>query len=367
LRELERNDEQERLLAMKNENDDDLHSESAMTGITVLPNGQKLLSYNVFLQNQRYYDDLKHVDCRYIDFGTFFSEHYHHDGNSKKITTSPLIIEQDKSLGKGGLCWDAAFILGEYLIETFHSWNNERMESPSTTSIIELGCGTGLCGLMIAKAPGILSDDCHVALTDLPKLMPLLRRNVHRNCGKTMIADDNNTETLLHEYLQAQLKISFHKDNDDLLVIGYQPSSSPYCAKSTTTDSNCVCQNVTASVLDWGRDDDIKAVGTFDVVVGADVVASLYDPTALAHTIYHLSHDDTTVFISFKERLSAVHRQFENRMQQLFEDVHIGPPIVLQTKNDGGVTTTWHSRNRNPDIQILTARNKKTGVLHIVK
>jgi hypothetical protein len=41
------------------------------------------LSLTIF-GNQRYHDDLKHVDCDFIDFQN-------------------LIIQQDKSLGKGGL------------------------------------------------------------------------------------------------------------------------------------------------------------------------------------------------------------------------------------------------------------------------
>ena len=58
--------------------------------VDVLPNKQRVLKYDSYLAHQRYYDDLKHVDCHYIDYGAI--------GGSGR-----LVIEQDKSLGKGGL------------------------------------------------------------------------------------------------------------------------------------------------------------------------------------------------------------------------------------------------------------------------
>ena len=58
--------------------------------VDVLPNKQRVLRYDSYLAHQRYYDDLKHIDCHYIDYGTI--------GGSGR-----LVIEQDKRLGKGGL------------------------------------------------------------------------------------------------------------------------------------------------------------------------------------------------------------------------------------------------------------------------
>lgn len=46
-----------------------------------LLDGRTVLRYDSYLQHQRYYDDLKHVDCSFIDYG------------------NGLLIEQDKSLG----------------------------------------------------------------------------------------------------------------------------------------------------------------------------------------------------------------------------------------------------------------------------
>ena len=60
--------------------------------IYTLANQKKVLCYDSFLKHQRYYDDLKHVDCQFIDFGII--------GNN---SGGRLVMEQDKSLGKGGL------------------------------------------------------------------------------------------------------------------------------------------------------------------------------------------------------------------------------------------------------------------------
>jgi len=109
---------------------------------------------------------------------------------------------------------------------------------------------------------------------------------------------------------------------------------------------------VTASVLELG---DVKAeaeAGTFDVVIGADVAASMCNPVALAHAICCLSHDDALVFVSFKERLSIVHQQFKDEMQQLFDCVNIVSPVVAQKKDNGFQTATWRSCTQNPEEQM---------------
>jgi hypothetical protein len=84
LRQLELADQAER---DKLRQDDDSPQDDQ---VDVLANKQLMLRYDSYLAHQRYYDDLKHVDCHYIDYGTI--------GGSGR-----LVIEQDKSLGKGGL------------------------------------------------------------------------------------------------------------------------------------------------------------------------------------------------------------------------------------------------------------------------
>lgn len=286
LRELEEQDEAERAIQAS------IDEDSLREDFTRLSTGDTVLRYESFLDNQRYYDDLKHVDHRFVDYGKF-------------DTQSPLLVEQDKRMGKGGLCWDAAFILGEYVIDRF---KEEKPDKP--INAIELGSGTGLAGLIVAKAlPGAV-----VVLTDLPELMPLLTRNIELNFGSRDELRDH-VNPVLGEYLA--------KDHSNGEVRG----------------------SATASVLRWGDKEQEMSFGTFDVVLGADVVATLYDPIALSETIAQLSHSRTVVYVSFKERLSSVHRQFESAMKAIFAVVDFVHP-----KN---------GRNHNPDVRILVAKEKK--------
>jgi hypothetical protein len=322
LRELEREDEAARA-APSNPDGSDFHlnnetGDDAQEQPIVLACGAKVLSYDSYLQHQRYYDDLKHVDCRFMDYG--------------KIGPGRLIVEQDKSLGKGGWCWDAAFVLGEYMIQNAPDWkincddddDDDDQSKSTSTSVLELGTGTGLCGMLVAKAV----QGVHVSLTDLPILMPLLQRNVARNFSSESILTQTGDQIGPDDDTD---------DNDDGIL-------SDYAGGEYNDDSKRSHGSVSAFPLAWGCS-DYSTHGTFDVVVGADVVASLYDPVALAQTIWSLAHSKSIVYVSFKERLSSVHRCFEAELQSLFEHMQVIKPCG--------------SRNRNPDIRILIARGKQ--------
>ena len=64
----------------------------------VISDGRKILRYGSYLSHQRYYDDLKHSDVQYIDYGPVGAGRKDGPGGGGR-----LIVEQDKSLGKGGL------------------------------------------------------------------------------------------------------------------------------------------------------------------------------------------------------------------------------------------------------------------------
>jgi len=83
------------------EEDEDQRNQDAIfehkDEIVILPSGCKLIKYESYLQHQTYYDDLKHANFRFIEYGNFI-------GGNKGLEDQPiLIIEQDKGLGKGGL------------------------------------------------------------------------------------------------------------------------------------------------------------------------------------------------------------------------------------------------------------------------
>ncbi|GKY98159.1 hypothetical protein MPSEU_000773700 [Mayamaea pseudoterrestris] len=273
-----------------NEMNDGDESES----IVLLIDQSNLFIYESFLRHQRVYDDLKHVDYKYIDYSN---------------GCYSLIVEQDKSLGKGGFCWDAAFILGEYLSSqengnVLHDLRRDAKSGERPLDIVELGAGTGLCGMMVAKA----LTDVHVTLTDLGLLMPLLKRNLSRNFAAFDERTTHSSTAIL----------------DYMATIKHDKSSKG---------------SVSSAVLDWDQE---SHNASFDLVIAADVVATLYDPSTLARTIHSLAN---VAVISFKERLSSVHREFEAQMANYYESIEIIQPTGC--------------RNLNTAVKILIAKGRK--------
>lgn len=246
--------------------------------------GEKILRYESFLAHQRYFDDVKHCDIKYMDFGNMF--------NSVGESCGSLVVEQNKRLGKGGFCWDAGFVLGEHVIANEAEWNTES----SMTSVVDLGSGTGLSGLMIAKAA-----ECHVTITDLPEFEELMRSNVDRNFNHG-------------------------------------------CEVSTDTPRGLGGKGVvTSRTLRWGVEEDYCGA-PYDVVIGADIVASLYDPFALAQTLHALSGPKTKIYISGKSRLDKPHEEFDVELSRMFRTVK--------------KITNPDTRMRNPSVFIIFAEGK---------
>jgi len=230
-------------------------------------NDNNTLNYKDYLRNQEgIYDDYKHVNYQFIDFGIIGAGNADGENDSSNdsdnstqptnYTARPLVIEQDRTVGKGGFVWDAGFILAESVLRMERK-ETEWLGSDQQTRIIELGAGTGVTSLMIARA----RPQTTVHLTDLPQLQPLL-------------------------------------------------------AKNCTT---CPGQ-ATHGVLEWGKlvEDDAPS---YDIILAADVVAGIYDASGLAKTIYDLSHEKTVVYLACRERLTGVIDRFESFMHELFTKV----------------------------------------------
>jgi hypothetical protein len=237
------------------------------------------LHYDSFLNGQNYYDDYKHVNYRFIDFGYIAGGR--EEDQDKQL---PLLIEQDRSVGKGGFIWDAGVILAEHVIHEKNEWEqlSNSAVGHNRIKMVELGAGTGTTGLMVAQA---LPNDVTVGLTDLPLLMPLLEKNLQNN---------NNPP------------------------------------------------NASAFVLEWGG----SVSANYDVILGADVVAGIYDPYLLAKTIFELCHDKSIVYLAINARFLEPISQFESAMSKLFDCVQHRPAV---------------SRNKNPNVSILVATGKRSN------
>mmetsp|Transcript_2339 Transcript_2339/g.4245 ORF Transcript_2339/g.4245 Transcript_2339/m.4245 type:complete len:447 (-) Transcript_2339:69-1409(-) len=290
-------------------------------------NGEKVkvLEYNSYLAHQRYYDDLKHVDITYMDYGVIPHRPSTNNTNEQSALEGEegrnesnggrVVIEQCKRLGKGGFCWDAAFVLGEHVIAHEGNWNVDTGRKGGA-SVLELGAGTGLCGIMVGKA-----TKSQVTITDLPELEELMGDNVRRNFGPS---EDNDADDLSKE----ERSLITHLDGGK--------------AKGT----------VTSRVLRWGVEEDYflnnedkQEEQTYDAIIGADIVASLYDPVALAQTLHALCGPTTKIYISSKSRLDKPHETFDAEMARLFDRVEKKVPPC--------------SRLKNPNVFIIQAEGKR--------
>jgi len=250
------------------------------------------LVYDSYLAHQRYYDDYKHSDYPAIRFD-FHAPHH-----------SDATIWQDKSLGKGGIIWDAAFVLVEYLMsEVFMKF---AAEGDCKVEVLELGAGTGLTSVCLARALEATSrmrngngTKINFLTTDLPDLMDLIRKNVEAN----PLDPDQTSVCLRH------MPLTWGVDEEEAMK----------------------CAN------------DSKP---FDIIIGADIVASLYDPELLVETLSMLSSSRTKIYVSFKGRESIYHDRFEDALRRAFGTV------------SKALSPNLPSRNRNPGVGVIVASDK---------
>jgi hypothetical protein len=157
--------------------------------------------------------------------------------------------------------------------------------------ILELGAGTGLSGIYLSQ---YLEDEVinsSVTVTDLPELMPLLEAN---------------------------------------------------CESNSANKSH---SSVVASELAWGVDDALFSTNSYDYIIGADIVASLYDPILLSQTLHTLATASTKIYVSFKGREKSFHDSFEEGIRERFGCVEIRMQV--------------ESRNKNPGVGIIVISDKR--------
>lgn len=319
--------------------------------IDVLPDSKlKVLRYESYLAHQRYHDDYKHSNCDFIDFKIEHSE------QNQRQQQQRIVVEQQRRLGKGGLLWDAGVILAEHMVAHDGDWKLKKGERNITTRIVDLGAGIGFTGIMIAKSVA----DTHVTITDLPELLPLMKRNVERNFVDSDIIPVGQDEDLCSSSVgankyqnrgEAAQDIPCHVDKgckglsvQDTCVLYEEGHSATSSSGEIDLETIKASRGkITAAVLRWGVKEDY-ANAPYDVIVAADVVASLYSPKALAETIHDLCHDETKVYISLKKRLTEPLVVFEAAMKDLFLTVKYTSPI---------------SRRKLDDIIVIEATGKR--------
>ncbi|XP_031491846.1 uncharacterized protein LOC116258685 [Nymphaea colorata] len=162
-------------------------------------------------------------NCREMEVGGTQLIIYDHD--------APPDSDASSSAPVGASLWDCAIVLAHYL--------------PSVPlagkSVVELGAGTGLPGLTAAKL-----GSSRVVLTDLPELIPGLRRNV---------------------------------------------------------EANELVDGVEVRPLRWGDEGDCSALGPpFDVVLMSDLLYNVSAAPGLCQSIRALSDAQTLILLSYELR-----------------------------------------------------------------
>ena len=182
-----------------------------------------------------------------------------------ELMTSPLIVKQNFTLGKGGIFWDGSYFISKYLLSDLFPKNSK------IKTILELGAGTALPSLV-----SLVKNNYTVVTTDMPKLIPMINE----------IFDLN--------------KKNFDKN-----------------AKFIVTD------------LSWEKKDDIDKIKKlmdnkpFDVIIGSELIYldDLFDD--LINVLSEFSDENTFIILSYKIRLPSMIENFLDKLKKFFEIIFI--------------------------------------------
>jgi len=206
-----------------------------------------------------------------------------------KICGKSVIIEEEFGEHTGSTVWDCAIVLSKYLEANSFCLNSFKITSLdhflNGKSVIELGAGCGLCGI-VASVLGASK----VTITDIPNLIPLIRRNVHLN----------------HEILSK-------KDNSKSILT----DSGNDCTGKLLDDPNS--HSVIVSPLDWNDEKSCESFTLFDFILCSDLVFHKKTIDPLISTLLHLSHHETCILMAHKDRHDDVDDSLASALQNNFE------------------------------------------------
>lgn len=159
----------------------------------------------------------------------------------------------------GTRIWRAAIVATQYLL---HLSSSSFVTINADTTLIELGCGLGMPGMIIH---GI--THCYVVLTDMDAIIEQLNTNIRTNFYKNKLNDVNNEE----------------KDHDDEVMNDKQASTSDensekICALPLDWSTNGVHEIIkqTSSFIHHPNDDDNDTMmirgGGYDIILNCDCI-----------------------------------------------------------------------------------------------
>ena len=113
--------------------------------------------------------------------------------SSSSSNARMIHVEQKQELENscGGIVWESAFALAEYLRKTVFEKKKKKKNATKTTLLrdcIDIGAGTGFLGIWVHKVAKMQ----RTVLTDTMKCLDLMRRNVERNFSCNDDDDDDD-------------------------------------------------------------------------------------------------------------------------------------------------------------------------------
>ncbi|KAI9261912.1 putative methyltransferase-domain-containing protein [Helicostylum pulchrum] len=163
--------------------------------------------------------------------------------------TEPILLSQDLSSGCGGKIWECTQIILEYL-----AWKREQSQHAlfKDQTIVEIGAGTGLVGLAVAK---LCPDIKQMVITDQINMMNLMQENIKLN------------------HLDALVK---------------------------------------AKVLNWGEKIEQPELSNADVILASDCVYHEEAFPVLVDTFLSLTtNEKTIIYLAYRKRRNADKRFFQ--------------------------------------------------------
>ncbi|KAG0208580.1 Methyltransferase-like protein 21D [Mortierella sp. GBA30] len=234
-------------------------------------------------------------------------------------TVLPLEIDEDPSGqlrgGVGSTIWDAAIVLAKYLerSDLLSTISVAASQSSRPIQILELGSGTGIVGLSVARMLSTKGIKARIVLTDKENCMPLLERNIDKNPSKDI---ELVAQMLDWEVLSGIKSISNHTSTAGLS--GSQEGGAKGTQRIEASSSLATSLSSTDSLLhtEW------------DMVILSDCiwVPALYPPLISSlNKLIQPGHNNTQLVIAFEKRNFSEEMEFFAMLGKTFRFRDVKP------------------------------------------
>ncbi|KAF9146000.1 Methyltransferase-like protein 21D [Mortierella sp. GBA39] len=229
----------------------------------------------------------------------------------------PLEIYEDPSGllhgGVGSTVWDTAIVLSKYLEKSNILATSSATASRSkrtTLNILELGSGTGLVGLAVARMLSSTGQKARIVLTDKANVLPLLQRNMEKNPAEGVELEARVLDWEAVSGVKAKVVAKASGSEPD------QSSSEetvPATKSESTTTSEPSSSPVATTTTESPDADDIVST-EWDLVILSDCIwfPALYGP--LTGTLIRLLGPETAssskLIVAFEKRNFSEEMEF---------------------------------------------------------